>query len=247
MNKFCTELLSQITEPRQADDAETDQKTHGEPDKTPDKKPDEKPDKEPVTDTEAPETGSTAPSYDTKLNHITLLPRTKAYFLFDIFLGDCDSATRTRVLRSFEEPVHLVLRRNHVYHVNSGDGRINETVQAAYTQSRDNDKSARPLFRDSHNHPIYMNGYRIEAEEWAKVKPREIGEEVEEEDEEEDEYDDDQDNVTHEEILREDNEVMEGLKRLTRDYGAATPPRDVVTAITDVNDAVRYNVGYYVD
>ena len=73
--------------------------------------------------------------FDLKLKMVSLLRGEKTYILFDIFLTDCESETRTSINKSLEEPIHIIIRR-HGTHYLQRDTRLDATIGGMFRQDR---------------------------------------------------------------------------------------------------------------
>ena len=106
-------------------------------------------------------TGSESRQFTLQLNSI-LLARKRAYICFDIYAEGCDEATIARIDSSCRQPIHHVLNRANMFHVQRKPS-IDSYVAERYRFLRNVDLGPRPYFSDEINPSLYDMGSRVEA------------------------------------------------------------------------------------
>lgn len=98
--------------------------------------------------------------FDIELVMIELLDaKTTVYFCFDIFLEDCDEATRLGISNSTREPVYyLYVTGQHC--VARKDSRPQRIVGQLLEDYLRKDKGPRPFFHDALTPSVYVDGVR---------------------------------------------------------------------------------------
>lgn len=100
--------------------------------------------------------------FDTEIVMIELLDaKTTVYFCFDIFLEECDEATRLEISNSTQEPVYyLYVTRQHC--VARKDSRPQRIVGQLLEDYLRKDKGSRPFFHNALTPSVYVGGVRQE-------------------------------------------------------------------------------------